>query len=69
MAHERLPGGGQADAARVALKQRHPGFLLERGDLLGDRGLRVVERVGRGRERAAPGDLVEDLQPSDIKHK
>ena len=33
---ERLAGGRQADAARVALEQRHPGFGLERRDLLGD---------------------------------
>jgi len=69
VAHERLPRRGQGDPARMALQQRHPGFRLERGDLLGDRGLRVVERVRRGREGAAPGDLVEDLQTRDIKHK
>ncbi len=69
VSHERLPGRGQGDPARMALQQRHPGFGLERGDLLRDRGLRVVERVCRGREGAAPGDLVEDLQTRDIKHK
>ena len=69
VADERLARRGQADPARVALEQRHAGFGLERGDLLGDRRLRVGERVGRGRERAAVGDLVEDLQPGHVKHK
>jgi hypothetical protein len=69
VSHERLSRRGQGHPARVALQQRHPGFGLERGDLLGDRGLRVVERVRRGREGAAPGDLVENLQTRDIKHK
>ena len=31
---KRLPGGGQRDAARMALEQRDPGFALERRDLL-----------------------------------
>ncbi len=46
-----------------------PGLGLERGDLLGDGRLRVGERLGRRRERAAVGDLLEDLQPGDVKHK
>ena len=68
MADQRLAGGRQADAARMALEQRHPGFGLERRDLLGDRRLGVGERLGGGRERAAVGDLLEDLQPADVKH-
>ena len=66
---ERLAGGGQADAARMALEQRHAGFGLERGDLLGDRRLRVGERLGGGRERAAVGDLLQDPQAADVEHK
>ena len=52
--NERLAGGGQADAARVALQQRQPGFGLERGDLLGDRRLGVGER-GRRPRRTSRG--------------
>ena len=68
MAHERLSGGGQADPARVALEQRHAGFGLERRDLLGDRRLGVGEGGRGGRERPAVGDLLQDLQPDDVKH-
>ncbi len=68
VADERLSGGRQADAARMALEQRHPGFGLERRDLLGDGRLGVGERVGGGRERAAVGDLLEDLQAGHVEH-
>ena len=51
---QRLPGGRQADAARLALEQRHPGFGLERRDLLGDRRLRVG-RAPRRRPRTSRG--------------
>ena len=44
--HERLAGRRQADAAGVALQQRHARFRLERGDLLGDGRLGVGERLG-----------------------
>ena len=68
VAHERLPGGRQRDAARMALEQRHAGFALERGDLLGDRGLGVGQRLGGRRERAAVGDLLQNPQPTHAKH-
>ena len=60
------PAAVRRDAARVALEQRHPGFGLERRDLLGDRRLRVGQRLGGGRERAAVGDLPQDPQTGDI---
>ena len=38
VADEHLAGGGEADAARLALDQLDADLLLEPGDLLGDRG-------------------------------
>ena len=58
--HERVPGGGQADAAGMALHQRHPDLRLERGNLLGDGGLGVSQRLRGGGERPAGGHLAED---------
>ena len=46
-----------------------PGFGLERRDLLGDRRLRVGERLGGAGERAAVGDLLQDPQATHVKHK
>ncbi len=53
VADQRLPGGGQADPARVALEQRQPGFGLERGDLLGD-GRLACRRAPRRPRRSEP---------------
>ena len=63
------PAAVRRDAAGVALEQHHPGLGLERCDLLGDGGLGVGERLGRGRERAAVGDLAQDPEPADVEHK
>jgi EamA-like transporter family len=49
-ADQRLAGVGQPDAAAVPLDQPGPGLALQDGDLLGDRGLAVGERLGRGRD-------------------
>ena len=46
-------GRRQPHAARQPLDQRDARLGLERGDLLGDRRLRVGERIGGGREGAA----------------
>ena len=66
---ERLPGGGQRDAARMALEERDPGFALERRDLLRDGRLGVGQRLRGGRQRAAVRDLAKDLEATDIQHK
>ena len=65
---------GCAEQARPRRRQRHAGAAaikepsargrLKRRDLPRDRGLRVSERLGGGRERPRLGDLPEDPQPS-----
>ena len=62
------PAAVRRDAARVALEQRHARFGLERRDLLGDRRLRVGQRLRGRRERATVGDLLEDPQAWHVKH-
>ena len=69
VAHERLAGLGQPDAARVALDERAAGLALERGDLLRDGGLREREGLGGGAERAADRDLAEHAHAADVKHQ
>ena len=65
---ERSPGVGEAHAARIALDERRARLALEGGDLLGDRGLVIRQRVGGGRERAAGGDLAQHAHTADIEH-
>ncbi len=69
VAHERLTGLGEADAARVALDERAAGLALERRDLLADGGLREAERLGGGAERAAHGDFAEHAHAANVKHQ
>ncbi len=69
VAEQQLPGLGQGEPARAAVEQRRADLALERGDLLGDRGLRQGEGLGRARERGAPGDLAEGEQAPRLKHK
>ena len=68
VADEHLAGGGEADAARLALDQLHADLLLEPGDLLRDGGLGVGERLGGGGEGAAQRDLAQDAQQAEIVH-
>ena len=60
---------GHRRAAGPAVEQPDAQLALERGDLLGDRGLRQGERLGRARERAAPGDLAEGEQAAGVDHR
>ena len=69
VAGQRVAGLGQLDRARAALDERHPDLALERGDVLADRRLRQRQRVGRGRERAAGGDLGQHSQPAHVEHQ
>ena len=62
MGDEHLGGAGEPDATPVALDDRLADLALERGELLGDRGRREMERVGGRRERAVLGDLAQDAQ-------
>ena len=68
MLDERAAGVGQPHAAAAAVDERGARLLLERGDLLGDGGLGVGERVGGGGERAVLGDRLENPQLLDIEH-
>jgi hypothetical protein len=68
VAHEHLAGGRQADTARLALDQLHADVLLEPGDLLGDRGLGVGERLGGRGEGAAQRDLAQHVEEPEIVH-
>ena len=69
VAHQRLAGGRELDALGLALDQLHAGLRLQARDLLGHGGLRVGERLGGGRERAAQRHLAQDLQQAEIVHK
>src|SRR5207245_9908248 len=66
---ERLPRGGQAHAASVALEQLHARLRLQRRDLLRDGRLGVGQRLRGGGERAALGDLAQDPQAARAKHQ
>ena len=69
VAHQRLAGGRELDALGLALDQLDAGLRLQARDLLGHGGLRVGERLGGGRERAAQRHLAQDLQQAEIIHK
>jgi hypothetical protein len=66
---QRGTGGGRTNAAPVAVQQDRAGLSLERRDGLRDRRLRVGERVGRGRERAPPGDFPEHPEAGHVQHR
>jgi hypothetical protein len=59
---------GELHAAPDPLEQGHAGIALERGQLLGDRGRGVGERLGDGRHGAAGGQLAEQAHAPDVEH-
>ena len=63
------PGVGQGEPAGAAVQQARSQLTLERGHLLGDRGLGQRELACGGRERAGLRDRVEGEQPARIQHK
>ena len=65
---EQPRGGGEGHAPSLALEQCHPDLALERGQVLGDGGGRVAERLGRGGDRAALGELAQHVQAADVEH-
>ena len=65
---QRAAGVGEEDAPAGAVDERGAGRLLERGDLLGDGGLRVRERLGGRGEGAVLGHRLEHPQLLDIEH-
>jgi hypothetical protein len=66
---QRMAGLGQLDGPRAALDQGQPDLALERRDVLAHGGLRHVQRLGRGREGAAPGHLGEHSEAPHIEHQ
>ncbi len=68
MLDERLTGLGERHTAATAVHELRARLLLEGGDLLGDRRLRVREGLGGGGERAVLGDGLEHPQLLDIEH-
>ena len=65
---EQPRGGGEGHAPSLALEQRDADLALERGEVLGDRGGRVAERLGRGGDGAALGELAQHVQAADVEH-
>ncbi len=66
---EGATGVGESYAARAALDELRADLALERGDVLADRGLREVERLGGGGEGAAGGHLAQDAHTTDVEHQ
>jgi hypothetical protein len=50
------------------LEEAHPGLLLQRGELLRDRGRAEGECLGDRSHRAAVGELAERSEPSKVQH-
>jgi long-chain acyl-CoA synthetase len=65
---EQPPGVGQPYAAARPLQQPGPGLGLQPGDVVADRGLGVVQRLGRGGDRAVPGHGDQDAEPGHVQH-
>ena len=61
-------GGGEGHAPSLALEQCHADLALEGGQMLGDGGGRVAERLGGGGDRAALGELAEHVEAADVEH-
>jgi hypothetical protein len=59
----------QADAAARSLEERDAGLTLEHGELLGDRGRRVLQRLRHGGDRPALVKLVEQAEPVEIEQE
>ena len=59
---------GQTDAAPHPLDQLCPGLRLQPGDVVADRGLRVVQLAGGGSHRSVAGDRREHTEPIEVEH-
>ena len=62
-------GRGQLRPAARAVDERRADLGLERGEVLGDRGLGEVERGGGAGQRAVVGDRAQRAQAPDVVHK
>ena len=63
---QRAAGLGQPQRPQPTVDERRPDLLLEPGDDLRDGGLRVVEQIGSGRERARLAHRLEDSKLSEF---
>ena len=63
-----LCGVGQAHPPSVRLDELDARLPGERGELLGHRRRRQVQRGRRGRDGAVVGELAEDSQPPHVNH-
>ena len=68
VADQRVASRSQSDRPYLANDQLRPDLPLERRHLLGDGGLRVVEGVGGGGERATVGELREHPEACRRQH-
>ena len=66
---QRLAVRGQPHASAVGHEERHPGVLLELGELLGDRRRAVGESLGDSGERAAQGEFVQQAKAAQFEHE
>jgi hypothetical protein len=66
---EELPGIGEAQPAADLLEQRLRRLALQLGELLRDRGGRVVEGVCHRGEGAKPFELHQQTDASKVKHR
>lgn len=64
---EHMSDGGESHAATDVLDQRRPGLALEHGELLGDRGGRIPERLGDRRHAASESEFAQDAEPHQAK--
>ena len=62
-------GRGQLRPAARAVDERRADLGLERGEVLGDRGLGEVERGGGAGQRAGVGDRAQRAEASHVVHK
>jgi len=65
---EQPPRIGQPDAAPGPLDELRAGLRLKPGEVMTDRRLRVVQRVGGRGDRSVPGHGDQHAQPRHIQH-
>lgn len=65
---EEVALGGEPDPAASGLEEAHPGFLLQRSELLRHRRRAAGKRLGHGGDSAAAGELPEQPQAPKVEH-
>src|SRR5205823_11372782 len=67
VAEQQLARARRGGAAPEPVEQLHAQLVLERAHVLGDGGLREVERLGGAREAAELGDLRSEEHTSELQ--